>query len=74
MTELAYAVKINGEPRSISAGTMLADVLRTLGIDPAHVRGVAVAVNDEVRRRQEWERTTLQEGDRVEVVTARQGG
>jgi sulfur carrier protein len=36
--------------------------------------GVAVAVNGEVVTRSSWETTALREGDRVEVLTAVQGG
>ena len=37
-------------------------------------RGCAVAVNDEVVPRADWPRRQLNEGDRVEVLTAVQGG
>jgi sulfur carrier protein len=37
-------------------------------------KGVAVAVNGEVVPRSEWATTRLCNDDRVEVVTARQGG
>jgi sulfur carrier protein len=36
--------------------------------------GVAAAVNGEVVRRAAWESTRLAAGDRVEVITAVQGG
>lgn len=36
--------------------------------------GVAVAVNGRIVRRQEWVTRVLEEGDRVEVVHAVQGG
>lgn len=65
---------VNGEHRAVDAGATVADLLRTLEIDPASARGIAVAVNDEVVRRQRWAEVRLQEGDHVEVVTARQGG
>ncbi|GGQ66436.1 sulfur carrier protein ThiS [Couchioplanes azureus] len=37
-------------------------------------RGVAVAVNGEVVPRSAWPAARLSEGDRVEVLTAAQGG
>jgi sulfur carrier protein len=37
-------------------------------------RGVAVAVNGEVVPRSTWAAALLREGDRVEVLTAAQGG
>jgi|HubBroStandDraft_4_1064222.scaffolds.fasta_scaffold596576_1 sulfur carrier protein len=36
--------------------------------------GVAAAVNGEVVRRADWDRTALNDGDEVEVLTAVQGG
>ena len=67
-------VLINGEQREIPAGSTLPDVLRSLQIDPLHGRGIAVAVNDEVVRRANWQGVALAPGDRVEVITATQGG
>ena len=37
-------------------------------------RGIAVAVNGEVVPRSAWDATDLHPGDRVEVLTAAQGG
>lgn len=68
-------VIINGEPHEVAIGTTLADALyQRLDVDPLHARGVAVAVNDEVVRREDWQDVHLEAGDRVEVITARQGG
>lgn len=67
-------IVLNGEEQQIDSGMPLTALLRTLGKDPETVKGVAVAVNDEVVRRQRWADTILQEGDRVEIVTATQGG
>ncbi|MGE3801289.1 MAG: sulfur carrier protein ThiS [Candidatus Kapaibacterium sp.] len=43
------------------------------GINPEKP-GIAVAVNDTVVRRSDWEKTELADGDHVEVITAMQGG
>jgi sulfur carrier protein len=62
---------VNGSPR------VVADVLTVAGLVPAlaHAqRGVAVAVNGEVVPRSRWTAVALREGDRVEVLTAAQGG
>lgn len=67
-------LRINGEERSFDSKAV-ADVeslLKTLGVSAT--RGVAVAVNDEVVRRNDWANATLAEGDRVEVIRATQGG
>ena len=37
-------------------------------------RGIAVAVNQEVVPRREWASTPLRPGDRIEIITAVQGG
>ena len=67
-------IVLNGEPYEVPAGTTVAELLRQLEIEPETARGIAVAVNEEVVRRSQWGMVQLQAGDRVEVVTARQGG
>jgi sulfur carrier protein len=62
---------VNGETRDLPAGTSVAVLVAQ--ITPA-VRGVAVAVNGAVVPRSTWESAGLSEGDRVEVLTAAQGG
>ncbi len=74
MSDDRFHIKINGEEKSLEVGTDLAGVLRSLGVDPKSARGVAVAVNEVVVRRQEWKSRKLTEGDSVEIVTAMQGG
>ncbi|MER6124221.1 sulfur carrier protein ThiS [Streptomyces sp. NPDC001795] len=64
-------ISINGEPRQIAAGTALDAVVRTLTVAPS---GVAAALNETVVPRAQWSSTPLSEGDRVEVLTAVQGG
>jgi sulfur carrier protein len=64
-------VMINGAAHEIADGTTVAQAVRTL---TAATTGVAVAVNDEVVTRSSWETTTLRDSDRVEVLTAVQGG
>lgn len=61
---------VNGERREIEAATVAA-LLAALG----HEGGfVAVARNGEVVRRAAWAGTDLADGDRIEIVTPRQGG
>ncbi|WP_316740411.1 sulfur carrier protein ThiS [Streptomyces sp. MK7] len=64
-------ISVNGEPRRISPGTVLDTVVRSLTAAPS---GVAAALNETVVPRAQWPSTTLSEGDRVEVLTAVQGG
>jgi sulfur carrier protein len=67
-------VTINGERQVVHTGLVLAELLRENHIDPEQVRGVAVAVNEEVIPRRSWNDVAVQEGDRIEIVTAKQGG
>ncbi|MFI1099932.1 sulfur carrier protein ThiS [Streptomyces melanogenes] len=71
MTVSSTTVSVNGEMRDLAAGTTLDVLVATLTPAPA---GVAAAVNETVVPRGEWPRTTLGDGDRVEVLTAVQGG
>lgn len=64
-------ISVNGEPREFAPGTALDLVVRTLTPAPS---GVAAALNETVVPRTQWPSTPLSEGDRVEVLTAVQGG
>jgi sulfur carrier protein len=64
-------ISVNGEPREVAPGTALDAVVRNLTAAPS---GVAAAVNESVVPRSQWPSTSLSEGDRVEVLTAVQGG
>ncbi|WP_419702644.1 sulfur carrier protein ThiS [Promicromonospora sp. NFX87] len=68
---------VNGEPYPLDGPLPIADLvarlLPGLVIDGAP-RGVAIAVDDVVVPRSAWGTTDVRPGDRVEVVTAVQGG
>ncbi|WP_106583808.1 sulfur carrier protein ThiS [Murinocardiopsis flavida] len=64
-------VIVNGENREIAPGSTVADVVRSL---TEATRGVAVAVNDEVVPRTGWSGRHVTDHDRVDVLTAVQGG
>lgn len=64
---------INGETRQVDRGLTVHALVRWLGRAPEG-GGVAVAVDGEVVPRTAWDRTVLEEGARVEVVAAVQGG
>lgn len=66
-------LRINGDPREVPDALTVDALLRHLGRDPDQ-SGMAVAVGDRVVRRAEWTATPLAEGDRVEIITAAQGG
>lgn len=64
-------ITVNGEERILPAETSVAELLKTLNIPQV---GVAVAVNFEVVRRQAFETTRIQDGNRIEIIRAVQGG
>ncbi len=66
-------LRINGEERSVPEGHRLSDLLADIGLDGDEAP-VAVALNLQVVPRNEQESTLLNDGDRVDVVTAVGGG
>jgi sulfur carrier protein len=66
-------ITVNGEPVELPDGATVAEVVAKL-VDGHQGRGVAVAVNGEVVPRRSWDSTAVAAGDRVEVLTATQGG
>ncbi|MFI5528077.1 sulfur carrier protein ThiS [Kitasatospora sp. NPDC051853] len=62
---------VNGEAREVPAATTLDTVVSQLS---ASSGGVAAAVNEAVVPRSSWNATVLSPGDRVEILTAVQGG
>ncbi|MFJ9419553.1 MULTISPECIES: sulfur carrier protein ThiS [unclassified Streptomyces] len=65
------SVSVNGEAREIPGGLTLDRLVATLTAAPS---GVAAALNETVVPRTQWPTTPLGDGDRVEVLTAVQGG
>ncbi|MFF7988621.1 sulfur carrier protein ThiS [Kitasatospora xanthocidica] len=65
------ALTVNGRPRAVPATTTLAEVVAT--VSRANT-GVAAALNEAVVPRGSWSGTLLSAGDRVEILTAVQGG
>jgi sulfur carrier protein len=63
-------ITVNGEPRELS-GTV-DELLDALGVEAR--RGMAVAVDAAVVPKSEWSTTLVEDGARVEIVTAVQGG
>lgn len=59
---------VNDEGRQFPDGSTVADIVG------GATRGVAVAVNQAVVPRSAWRAATLNEGDRIEILQARQGG
>ncbi|MFN8548277.1 MAG: sulfur carrier protein ThiS [Candidatus Eisenbacteria bacterium] len=73
MTNPTMKLKVNGDERELNAVETLADLLRALALDPERP-GIAVALNERVIPRRELSHTRVEDGDRVEVIQAVQGG
>ena len=61
---------VNGERQEVAATTIPA-LLRELEYDGEFL---VVAVNHDVVQRRRWNEIELKAGDRIEIVTPRQGG
>ncbi|MFJ4919280.1 sulfur carrier protein ThiS [Streptomyces sp. NPDC088725] len=68
---VTVTVSVNGEPHALAPATTLDVLVAALTPAPS---GVAAAVNETVVPRTRWQGTVLGDGDRVEVLTAVQGG
>jgi sulfur carrier protein len=66
-------VEVNGEPVELQEPATVAALVERAGAGGDR-RGVAVAVDGEVVPRSAWGSTELNDGQRVEVVGAIQGG
>jgi len=68
---MTITVHVNGAPRVLPSplglDALVAEFTRSAG-------GVAAALNETVVPRAHWAATTLADGDRVEILTAVQGG
>jgi len=65
-------VQINGETRELNHNQIvLAELVRELALVPQRI---AVEVNKQIVRRADWEQTSINEGDRIEIVHFVGGG
>jgi sulfur carrier protein len=69
-------ILVNGEESSVSDGSTVAELVDAVLVEirSGQRGGVAVAVNEAVVPRAAWTDTALKRGDRVEILTAVQGG
>src|SRR5512132_3146817 len=66
-------VELNGDPVTLPEGWLVTEAVEASGA-AGDQRGLAVAIDGEVVPRSEWARTSLREGQKVEVLAAIQGG
>jgi len=64
-------IQVNGEQQEVSDGLHLSELIAHLKL---RADQVAVELNHEVLRRAAWTATTLQPGDRIEIVHFVGGG
>ena len=66
-------VRVNGAEVAATVGDTVAEIVGANGVGPES-RGIAVALDGEVVRRADWATTVVHDGQRIEVLTAVQGG
>jgi len=62
---------VNGEVVELPEPITAAALLEILGIQR---KGVAMALNEAILPRSEWDEHVVRQGDRIEIVTAAAGG
>ncbi|WP_313434475.1 sulfur carrier protein ThiS [Novosphingobium sp.] len=62
---------VNGEPRRVPAGSSIADLVSSIGLDP---KKVAVELNGEIAPRSTLAEVALSDGDVLEIVHFVGGG
>jgi len=71
MEAVLINIYLNGEPREVPAGLALAGIVELMKLSADRV---AVELNLEIIPRSRWDTTTLQAGDRLEMVHFVGGG
>jgi sulfur carrier protein len=66
-------IRVNGEVKTVEQELSLYQLLLDLQIDPVQP-GVAVAIDQELISRKQWQETVVHPGSEVEIVHAVQGG
>ena len=64
-------VAINGETKELPDGISLNEMIEMLSLPP---RMMAIEINQQVIRKQDWEGTRIDEGDKIEIVHFVGGG
>ncbi|MEO6885957.1 MAG: sulfur carrier protein ThiS [Jatrophihabitantaceae bacterium] len=64
-------INLNGHPYEVADGTTLVALIETIA---GSTRGSAAVIDNEVIPRSRWAMQRLAEGQRVELITAVQGG
>ena len=62
---------INGNPKAVENVSTVADLLKTLNLDP---RKVVVELNEKIVRRDQVDRVVVDDNDRIEILRFVGGG
>lgn len=65
-------ISINNKPLQLTNASNIMSMLQQLQFGSA--KGIAIAINDQVVPRSQWESHSIQENDRVTIIRATQGG
>ncbi len=65
-------IKVNNQSHQVSKSTLLSQLL--LQLDVEDTSGMAIAVNNNVVPRAQWEKMQLNNGDDILLIKATQGG
>ncbi|MEJ4111895.1 sulfur carrier protein ThiS [Corynebacterium kroppenstedtii] len=82
VARLVAAISVDGENADLTVVDSTVDSTAGIGAQPTAdthaagdgVDGYAVAVNDEIVPASTWRTSTVRDGDRIEILTAVQGG
>ncbi|MCW3807401.1 sulfur carrier protein ThiS [Plebeiibacterium marinum] len=64
---------VNEEKKSVPDGLALSSLFGELGLQ-GPLKGIAIAINDQIVLQKKWESTVLQENDKVLIISATKGG
>ncbi len=64
-------INVNNQSQSISENSSIKKLLEQLDILP---NGIAIAINNKVISKEEWEQTMIESDDDIVIIKATQGG
>ncbi len=68
---MSLQISLNGEIKIIAKEVNLTELIQSLKLD---TRQIAIALNDQVIPRSEYDQTQIKDGDTLEIVHASSGG
>lgn len=72
LTSIMLAIFVNNQSYSLPSGALLAHALEKTGVGAQ--RGIAVAINNSVVPKSEWNSRALSNNDKITIIKATQGG